>query len=265
MTIRITFDTNVLDYACRPERYPKDRRQPKLQAVRDALVGKRIEGFYSVAMLTIEGIMREDRADVFANTRLTPGPEKISTKKNAELRESVRAVVGSADVDAVEINYVVDQPNRKPLHPEVVARVRAAKALGVRTLKAVPRLGAYHIEDPNKEFYLDIGDDKGSLGAWVEKIHGIAREIECRNLGFAQVKGLGARMACDPAEAWFMALENAKDIHEERAVERAFSEWADGDAVAADLAYGLGTCSAPLMWAIATRRTPFLTPRTARG
>ena len=34
-------------------------------------------------------------------------------------------------------------------------------------------------------------------------------------------------------------FEPATDIHEERAVERAFSEWADGDSIAAHIAYGL--------------------------
>lgn len=35
--MHVTFDTNVLDLACRPERFPKDPRQPALGKVRDAL------------------------------------------------------------------------------------------------------------------------------------------------------------------------------------------------------------------------------------
>lgn len=44
---------------------------------------------------------------------------------------------------------------------------------------------------------------------------------------------------------WFRALDKAADIHEKRAVERAFGEWADGESVAAHVAYGLDVfCSA---------------------
>lgn len=49
--------------------------------------------------------------------------------------------------------------------------------------------------------------------------------------------------AQDPAKAWFEVLDNTKDVHKERAVERAFSEWAYGDAIAAHVAYGLDVFS----------------------
>lgn len=245
MALRVTFDTNVLDLACRPERFPKDPRQPQLQKVRDALAAGAIQGFYSVTMLTIEGIMRKDRADVFASTLAKAQPETCSVTKNADLPAAIRTKVADADVETIEIKLLIEQPARKPLHPEVVARVKAAHALGVRVLKDVPRIGAYHIKDPDKKFYLDNGEGD-DLRAWIDKIHQVARAIDDRGLGFAQLKTLGQTLAHqDPAKAWFSALDNAKDIHEQRAVERAFSEWADGDAIAAHIAYGLDVfCSA---------------------
>ena len=254
MVLRVTFDTNVLDLACRPERFPKDHRQPQLQKVRDALAAGTIQGFYSVTMLTIEGIMREDRAEVFASTQINGQPETFSMTKNADLPDAIRHMVGGADIETVEVKYVVEQSSRKPLHSEVVARMEAAKKLGVRVLKGVPRIGAYMIEDTNKEFYLGNGEGE-DLGAWIHKVHEVASEIEGRGLGLAQVKVLGQAMAArDPADAWFKALDGAKDIHEKRAVERAFGEWADGDAVAAHVAYGLNVfCSADVGKSNATK------------
>jgi hypothetical protein len=109
----------------------------------------------------------------------------------------------------------------------------------------VPRTGAFGISDPNKEYYLDIGDDEDALRAWIDKAHEVSRAIEARGLGFAQVTGVGKRLSNDPARAWFSALDSARDIHEERAIERALAEWADGDAIAAHIAYGLDVfCSA---------------------
>ncbi len=245
MVLRVTFDTNVLDLACRPERFPKDTRQPHLQKVREALAAGTIEGFYSVTMLTIEGIMRKDRASVFAGTQTDSQSETHSVTHNADLPDAIRTAVGNADVETVGLNYVVEQPDRQPLHPEFMARMNAAQTLGVRVLKGIPRIGAYSLNDPENKFYLDNGQG-GALGAWINKAHGVAGAIESRGLGFAQVKALGQAIAAGgPAQAWFQALKNAKDIHEERAVERAFSEWADGDAIAAHIAYGLDVfCSA---------------------
>jgi hypothetical protein len=243
MPLRVTFDTNVLDLACRPERFPKDPRQPALGKVHDALKNGEIEGFYSVTMLTIEGVMKRDRAPVYGNTRIAIGPETVSTLKAEDIPESLRERWGGEDIEQVSVEFRVEQPDRQPLHPEVQARARAAHALGIRALKAPPRIGAFHIHDEEGKFYLSAGtgDD---LGAWITRVHEASRAIEARGVGMAQVKALGLNSA-DAQTAWYKGLQNAKDIHQERAIERAFGEWADGDAVASHIAYGLDIfCSA---------------------
>ena len=239
MPLRVTFDTNVLDLACRPERFPKDPRQPLMQKVHDALANGQIEGFYSVTMLTIEGIMRRDRAEVFTGTRTVMQPETSHITKNVDLPDAVRKLVGSGDVETIAIELRVEQPGRKPLHPEVIARLEAAKVLGVKALKDVPRMGAFHITDTTGEYYLNLTEG-AELKAWIDKALEVAQAIETRRVGFAQVKALGEGFAAsDPAAVWFRSLDQATDVHQKRAVERAFSEWADGDSVAAHVAYGL--------------------------
>lgn len=239
MARRVTFDTNVLDLACRPERFPKDSRLPMMQKVHDALANGQIEGFYSVTMLTIEGIMRADRAKVFAGTQIVMQPETSHITRNADLPDAIREKVGSGDLETITMEFRVEQRDRKSLHPEVIARMNAAKALGVKILKDVPRTGAFHIADRTGEYYLDRGEG-AELNAWIQRVHEVARAIEGRGIGFAQVQALGEKMgASDPASVWFRSLDQATDIHQERAVERAFSEWADGDSVAAHVAYGL--------------------------
>lgn len=245
MVLRVTFDTNVLDFACRPDRFPKDPQQLQMQKVNDALANGRIEGFYSVTMLTIEGIMRRDRAEVFADTQMVTEPETRSITKNADLPDAIREMVGTSDLETIGIEFRVEQPSRKPLHPEVIARMKAAKAMGVKVLEGVPRTGAFHFNDSAGEYYLERGEGT-ELKAWIDKAREVARAIEDRGVGFAQVKALGKNIAAsDPESVWFRSLDQATDIHQERAVERAFSEWADGDSVAAHIAYGLDVfCSA---------------------
>jgi len=98
--LRVTFDTNVLDLACRPERFPKDPRQPLMRKVNDALAIGQIKGLYSVAMLTIEGIMRLDRADVFAGTRMVSQPETSHIVKNDDLPDHIRQRGGWANLNS---------------------------------------------------------------------------------------------------------------------------------------------------------------------
>lgn len=237
MVLRVTFDTNVLDLACRPERFPKDPRQPHLQKVKDALTTGAIQGFFQQTMLTIEGIMCNDRAYVFAGTRTRIEPEVATITKSTDLPNYLQAMVREEDVETRAINVTVEQPGRQPLHREVTARVEAALELGVRILKGVPRIGNAHNKDSKNNYYLNNGEED-ALDLWINKINNCSRAIESRGRGIAQVKALGKNFA-DPAETWFHALENAMGIHQKKKVIRAFSEWADGDAIASHIAYGL--------------------------
>ena len=239
MSRRVTFDTNVLDKVCRPERFPSDPEQRLMQRIHRALANGQIEGFFSVTMLTIEGIMRRDRASVFAGTRIVAQPARTEIVEAADLPAPIRQTADRAKVERIVQEYRVEQPDRGPLHSEVIARLNAARGLGLKALKAVPRIGAFRITDPCGTFYLDSGQGK-ALGAWIDKAHEVAEAIESRGVGVAQVKALGDQMGpSDPECVWFLALDQATDVHQERAVERAFAEWADGDSVAAHVAYGL--------------------------
>lgn len=238
MAFRITFDTNVLDLACRPERIPKYPHPSLRQKVHDALANGQIEGFYSETILTIEGIMNQDRAQMFAGTRTVMQPEARQITRNADLPDAIRETVGSEDLETIVMEHQVEQPGRKPLHPEVVARMKAAKGMGFKVLKGVPRVGAFHITDPTEEYFLKQGEG-AELEAWIDKAIEVARAIEARGVGFAQVKRLGQDMATsDPASTWFRSLDQATGDHQKK-VKQAFGEWADGDSVAAHVAYGL--------------------------
>lgn len=237
MPLRVTFDSNTLDFACRPERFHKDPRQPELAKVKAAIASGHIQGFYSVTLLTIEAVMRRDRAQVLAGTTVRRSSTEPKLIRNAELPPQVKAKVGEADVIEVSTTLTVGEPDRQAIPDEFARRVKAAKALDVRVLQQVPRIGAFRYSDPTGEFYLSAGEGE-ALGAWIDKAHEVSRAIESRGCGHAQVKALGLTMS-DPSDAWYQGLTKAKDIHQERAVERAFSEWADGDAIASHVAYGI--------------------------
>lgn len=238
--LRVTFDTNTLDLACRPERFPKNLWQDLLTKVNGAVRSGKVKGFYSVTMLTLEGIMRRDRAAVFASSTVTSTahPTKLAKAVDLpDLPDEIREMIGDADVISAGVTLKAEQ-QRTPLPQEFVARVIAAKALNVKALYAVPRIGAFAFDDPSGDYYLDRGSE-AQLATWIGTAHQVSRAIEERGVGFAQIRALGKSFATDPEASWFEALEKAPSIHEKRAVERAFAEWADGDSIAAHIAYGI--------------------------
>lgn len=221
----ITFDNNTLDKAVRPERFPRDPRQPEYFKVHRALATGQIKGFFCETIMTLEGIRKVDRAPVFNSTRIRLEPEKVNVTNDC--------------ITTIQIPLVVEQPRRQPLHPETAARVRASVNLGLLILRA-PRLGMFRITDPDGKYFLQ-DDNETVRSNRLTRYHEILREIELRDVGFSVAEKLGKNFARrdNVQDTWFHSLTRARDIHEQRAVERAIAEWADADSIAAHISYGI--------------------------
>jgi hypothetical protein len=247
--MKATFDTNALDRAARPERHPKDPRQPDFIRLHEAIKAGRLKGYFSETIVTLEGIENKDRVDVLGHTQL-------STE------------IQSAEENTIHIN-VTPRQNRKPLHHEVFARIEAARKIGMRALRGPARPGWIRINDVDGSFFEPDRSEEG-LSERLDRASRVASAIEARGVGFVVVKSLAAyfseRDRADVAanqekafalveemlaraglhapripveEPWFTSLLRAKDIHEERQVQRAIAEWADADSVAAHVGYGI--------------------------
>src|ERR1700686_4730855 len=55
-SMRVMFDSNTLDRAARPERFPKDPRQAEYIKVHDALAAGTLKGYFSETLVTLEAI-----------------------------------------------------------------------------------------------------------------------------------------------------------------------------------------------------------------
>ncbi len=246
--MKVTFDTNALDRAARPERYPKDSRRADFIKVHDAIEARRLTGYFSETLITLEGIENKDRVGVIGGTRL-----------DRQIRRTGQ--------NTVNINLTVKQ-DRQPLHPEHSARIQAARKIGMRALKAPSRVGWILIRDPDGSFFAPDADAK--FAARMDRTNDACSAIEARGLGFAQAQSLAksfaARDQADIArkneeefakldamlapaglrapriqvdEPWFTSLLRARHIHEQRQVQRAIAEWADADSIAAHIGYGI--------------------------
>jgi hypothetical protein len=129
--IKVTFDTNTFDKAVRPQVYAKDPNHGRFVIIHEAIKDGRIAGFLCDAIVTLEGIKIDDRAEVFGSTTLT---SKIAEEGPETIRVDLRT----------------EQPLRSPLHPKQAERFGAALALGIKFIGA-PRIGMPRVEVPNAD------------------------------------------------------------------------------------------------------------------
>lgn len=219
--MKVTFDTNALDRAARPEHHPKDDRQPDFIEVHAAIEAGKLEGYFSETIITLEGIENKDRLNTLGGTRLE--------------RQFQRA-----NPVTFHINLTVRQ-DRKPIHPKHSERIQAARKIGLRALRGPARVGWIRIEDPDGMFFESDGSEAQSFER-LERTTQAAIAIEARGLGHALVMSLAQHFAARGKASdtlWLQSLRGAKDVHEQRQVQRAIAEWADADSIAAHIGYGI--------------------------
>jgi hypothetical protein len=71
-SLRVTFDSNAWQPIVRPDKFPRDLRQPQLLLLNRALRCGRIQGFLADVQATLEAIPKGQRGTYFAS--LTPHP-----------------------------------------------------------------------------------------------------------------------------------------------------------------------------------------------
>jgi hypothetical protein len=217
--MRVTFDTNTLDRAARPDRFPRDPRQAEYITVYDALVAGVLRGYFSETLVTLEGIENKDRIDVLGSTRLESQTQ-------------------ATDENRITISLNVQQ-DRKPLPPEFPRRIQAAQKLGMRALRGPARIGWVRVRDDDGTFF-EPEDDVLELAARLDKASDVATAIQKRGLGYAAAVGLGLQFSARDGkvdEWWLQALRRAQDETERRRVQKAIAEWADADSIAAHVGY----------------------------
>jgi hypothetical protein len=221
--MKITFDTNALERAARPEQHPKDPAQADYIKVYRALTAGVLRGYFSDTIVTLEAVENNDRVQVFGSTQPT--------------MQMVRPYRSEDGSEIVPVTIKVEQ-TRKPLHPKNAARIHAALQIGMRALWAPPRVGSFRIEDPDDTIY-EAGGSDAQLSERLDRSFALATAIEKRGLGHAKVRMVEAKLAARHGvqESWLRSLRWARGPDEQHAVKRAIAEWADGDTVAAHYAY----------------------------
>jgi len=202
--MRITFDSNVWEKILNPA-------DGACAFVREALANGRIEGFISEAAFRIEAIRKSQRPAYFSSPSMDvqfPGTIVMRDGKPQILLMSI----GPDD-------------KRHPGLPDVQAeRLKSALATGVRLLRAMAWMGLPgppEIRDPS---------------VFVQETEDTRKEREQRQIDICarmETRGVG-KAAFDAAGGWGAPSEGPFN---EKKFRKACAEWADGELVAAHIAY----------------------------
>ena len=220
--ITVTFDANTLEKATRPERCASDALQADYLAVHAALKDGRIKGYFSQTYCTLEGIEKKDRPRVLGQTSV--GSSATAPAKNT-----------------LNISITI-RHHRESLNDAHSKAVQAALKLGLRALRGPARLvDGLTRSDPDKSFYAP-DESTDQLIARRTRANEVATAIDLRGVGHAIAQKLGNdfnNRADVKNKLWHQGLTRYKNIHEQRAIERAIAEWSDGDSVASHVGYGI--------------------------
>lgn len=230
--MRITFDTNSWQRVVRPHSFPKDPRQSSFIRLHEAAQQGTIEGFICEVVGTLEAVMKRDRGTYLAGRR-----SKI---------ESTTTVLDDGQIK-VSLCISPDHSQHPGLAGILNDSLEDAFALGFRLL-STPRVGmnrpALFVTpdgSPRPDLFVQSSSED-ALGRRLDRFGEIVREIEGRGVGRAVAvhiaRGIEARTDTK-GKPWFSYLNKPADPAEEKAIAKAVAEWADGDAVASHIAYGM--------------------------
>lgn len=212
----VTFDSNVWRPAGDPTRFPNDPMHASFTKIYGALHGGQLKGYLSETVFTLEGIARTDRKILLSAYK----PKVyISDETHTDGRIHLGLSVGP-DLTAHPGN-----------NSYLSSHLNDALALGFKLMHC-HRVAGFINSDIKPEWYAqtptpttDVANRFGEVG----------RKIEAAGAGIAWVKSIGTSNA-QSAEHWTQGLANAPTT-EDLTIASAVAEWADGDMVAAHVAY----------------------------
>jgi hypothetical protein len=207
--LRVTFDSNVWQMAVTPSLASKTELYGDFVAIHEALRRQQIQGFISETVGTLEAIRNLGRKAYFTSIRPNVNVQVVNVTRGQALLK-------------IDIGTTHDQ--HPGLHRVLEERLQLAFALGIRLMRA-PRMT---IPVPALMLDLSVFADETDVptGAARDNRWGdVMSTIEERGVGSALMRSLQEK-----------AGGRVDDV-EEKAFARAVAEWADGDSVAAHVAY----------------------------
>jgi hypothetical protein len=221
MPVKVTFDTNNLSGVVDTNQEVGKDNHSAYQAINAAVRAGQIRGFFSEVVATLDAIDRKTKAEVLGAARFVS--ETTSTGPNQ-----------------ITISFG-PRWKRVDTNPQILARIDAACAMGMRALIGPRRFGDSMVARGFGENFYEpypLGD---AFVAAANTANALDAAIIARGLGRAQVIELAKSFSERDGAAgewWPQGLERTRNNAERKKARRAINEWADGEAVAAHASYG---------------------------
>ena len=219
--ITVTFDTNTLSGVVDPDQEASAADHAAYQAVHVAIESGHIRGFFSETVVTLDAIGRKAKAEVlgaarFVSETTSTGPNQITIALGPRWKH--------VDID-----------------PRILARIEAARGMGMRALIGPRRFGDTLVVRGFGEGFYEPYPSGAAFVVAADTTNALDAAIVARGLGRAQVIELAKSFSeRDGAvgEWWPQGLERTRNAAERKKARSAVNEWADGEALAAHAGYG---------------------------
>ena len=209
MAISVMFDSNVY-------RKVLEANGELFANIQHAIKDHKIDGFLSEVIFQIEAIQKVKRKDFFSGKKASSScVEEIDKHGN------------------IKINICICRNYTNFPHGSNKAfeYLDMANTLGFKVIKNL-RIGFPKSIVP-EEMFLHINNDK-DFHEKNDKTGEACREIENMGCGIAHIRRLAKK-----DESLCEILEDTVKTQDTRVIAKAFSEWADGDAIASCIGYGI--------------------------
>jgi hypothetical protein len=214
--LKVTFDSNSYRQIASPTKFHSDPDIPHFEVIRQAIVEGKIVPCLSETIFTLEAIQRKERKNFLSNYQ----PE-IKWEENA------------TNDGKINISFSIG-PNIEAhpgSHPILNEHFNDAMDLGFKLLR-LPRIAG--ITNPEVEgHHLEL--NKEELEDKLNNFGNILSDIEARGSGMQHIKEIGNKY-CGENIPWQDGIKNAPD-QEDKNIQNAIAEWADGDSVASHISY----------------------------
>lgn len=223
MVMKVTFDTNVFTrFITLEESADKIHYEKILEAIKK----EAIKGYFSDTFVTLEGVMRKHRVEIF-------GSRKISCFSSpSEFPNTINIAIGAS-------------MSKLDLHASHLNTVTSLLDLGLRGLKGPAYLGDNFSIPASMDIYESITTDE--LIKFREKMEAVEIAIGNKNIktgksvGKCRARKLGLKWLMRDHrndEIWYQGLALCKDKSENKQVVEAIAEWADGESIVRHIGYG---------------------------
>lgn len=217
--MKVTFDSNVWQPVCNPKNYENDPSFSHFMKIKEAISQGIINAYLAETIFTLESIKKKDRQATLSDYK-----PKISIEEDEMPNETVQLIYKIAQ----------DQATHPSNNTFLEDYLNHAIRLGFKILPCT-RVGGFKNLDLKDNYFLK--QDDADFHATIELTGRVAREIENRGAGISIIKTIGARYSTDPKD-WLDGIHQAPKS-EEKAIAKAFAEWADGDSIATHIGHGI--------------------------